>query len=59
MAGKKTHKPGEKVGHSGQVEILRGGRRTGIERTVVRGEPYPPPPKKGDRYVEVDRTKTK
>ena len=61
MAGKSkstpTHKPGEKVEKSGQAEIIRGGRSTGIERTVTKGEPYPPPPKKGDRYKLVDPTK--
>lgn len=55
---KKTYKPGEKAPLSGQYEITgpRGGK-TGIERTVVRGEPLPPPLQKGQRYVLVDRTK--
>ncbi len=57
MGQKSTHKPGERVGRSAQVEIIRRGRPTGVERTVVKGEPYPPTPKKGDRYVEVDATK--
>ena len=40
----KTLKPGEKAPRSGQYEIIgsRGGR-TGMERTVTRGEPLPPP----------------
>ncbi len=57
MGKQQTHKPGERVGRSAQVEIVRRGQRTGVERTVVQGEPYPPTPKKGDRYVEVDPTK--
>lgn len=52
-----THGPGETVGRSGQAEIVRNGRRTGVERTVTKGEPYPPTPRKGDRYVLVDPTK--
>ena len=59
MPKKSTHKPGETVKQSGQVEIVRRGQRTGVERTVVKGEPHPPTPRKGDRYVEVDRTKHK
>ena len=45
---KKTYKPGEKVPDSGQFEIVgpRGGH-TGIERTVTKGEPFPPPLKSG------------
>ena len=50
-------KPGEKAGRSGQWEIVRRGKGTGIERTVTRGEPLPPPPKTGDRYRLKDPTK--
>ncbi len=59
MPKKGTYKPGETVKQSGQVEIVSGGRRTGVERTIVKGEPRAPTPRKGDRYVEVDRTKHK
>lgn len=54
----KTFKPGEKANISGQYEMLglRGGR-TGIERTVVKGEPLPPTEKKGQTYILVDKTK--
>ena len=54
----KTYKPGEKAPKSGQYEIIgpRGGR-TGKERTVVRREPMPPTPKKGQEYIIVDPTK--
>lgn len=54
----KTHSPGEKAPRSGQYEIVgpRGGR-TGSERTVTRGEPMPPTPRPGQKYVLVDPTK--
>jgi hypothetical protein len=54
----KTYKPGEKAPRSGQYEIIgpRGGR-TGKERTVVKDEPMPPTPKKGQEYEIVDPTK--
>lgn len=44
----KTYKPGERVPASAQVEIVgpRGGR-TGEERTVTRGEKFPPTPERG------------
>lgn len=53
-------KPGESAPRSGQYEIIgpRGGR-SGNERTVTRGEPMPPTPKKGETYVIVDPTKHK
>lgn len=56
----KTHKPGEKAPESGQYGIVgpKGGK-TGNERTVTKGEPFPPPPEKGQGYVIVDRTKHK
>ena len=51
-------KPGEKADRSGQYEIVgpRGGK-TGKERTVVKGEPFPPTEKSGQRYILVDLTK--
>lgn len=54
----KPLKPGEHAPRSGQYEIVgpRGGH-TGVERTVVRGEPLPPPPAAGQRYVLADPTK--
>ncbi len=51
--------PGERAPLSGQFEIVRRGRRTGIERTVVRGEPLPPTPRKRDRYRVADRTRSR
>jgi hypothetical protein len=43
---------------SGQYLILgvRGGD-TGIERTITRGEPFPPTPKPGQGFVLVDPTR--
>ena len=57
---KKTYKPGETAPASGQYEIVgpRGGR-TGEERTVVKNEPMPPTPEKGQKFIIVDRTKNK
>ncbi len=58
MSRKKKHVPGEEVPRSGQYEIVgpRGGE-TGAERTVVRGEPFPPTPKPSQKFVLVDPTK--
>jgi hypothetical protein len=49
--------PGTRAPASGQYEIIgpRGGH-TGVERTVVRGEPMPPTPNAGQAYQIVDRT---
>lgn len=51
-------KPGQTAPQSGQYEMVgpRGGE-TGIERTVVRGEPLPPTRKPGQGYVLVDPTR--
>ncbi|MFQ3252361.1 MAG: hypothetical protein ACI9U6_000644 [Loktanella salsilacus] len=53
-------KPGQKSPGSGQVKIVgpRGGD-TGKERTTTKGNPLPPTPKPGQRYVPVDGTKNK
>lgn len=53
-------KPGQRAPYSGQYEIVgpRGGR-TGQERTIVKDEPCPPTPHKGQRYIIVDRTNNK
>jgi len=60
MAKNASYKPGQKSPGSGQVEIVgpRGGK-TGEERTVVKGEPFPPTPKAGQTYKPVDGTKNK
>lgn len=51
-------KPGEKADRSGQYEIVgpRGGK-TGKERTITKGEPFPPTEKSGQRFQLVDPTK--
>lgn len=52
------YKPGQKAPKSGQYEITgpRGGG-TGVERTVTKNEPLPPPEQKGQKYRLVDQTK--
>ena len=56
----KKFRPGETAPRSGQYGIIgpRGGN-TGEERTVVKGEPFPPTPKKGMNYTLNDPTKHK
>lgn len=51
-------KPGQKAPKSGQYEITgpRGGG-TGVERTVTKSEPLPPPEQKGQKYRLIDATK--
>jgi hypothetical protein len=52
--------PGTKVSRSGQYGMLNTrGTPTGIERTVVKGEPLPPTTKSGYTYKLVDPTKTR
>jgi hypothetical protein len=55
---KKPLKPGMSAPVSGQYEITgpRGGG-TGVERTVVRGEPLPPTPERGQGYKIADPSK--
>lgn len=55
---KKQYKPGERAPRSGQYPVVgpRGGR-TGEERTVTRGEPFPPTPDRGMGYGKPDLTK--
>ena len=51
-------KPGNRATRSGQYEIIGSrGASTGVERTVVKGEPLPPTPKSGQTYKLVDPTK--
>ena len=53
-------KPGTKAPASGQYGVIgpRGGK-INHEVTVVKGEPMPPTPKAGQRYVLNDRTNNK
>ena len=55
----KRFKSGEKATISGQYELVgpRGGR-TGVERTVVAGEPLPPANAEGQEWILVDKTNT-
>ena len=52
-----TFKPGQIAQKSGQYELIgpRNGR-TGAERTITKGEPLPPTPKAGMKYILVDAT---
>ena len=55
---KKELTSGTKAPVSAQYEIVnRVGNRTGIERTVTKGEPLPPTPKSGQTYRIADETK--
>lgn len=56
---KQPRKPGEQAPQSGIYRIVgpRGGD-TGAERTVVQGEPFPPTPNSGQKYVIQRPTKT-
>ncbi|MCX6984249.1 MAG: hypothetical protein NT118_05780 [Lentisphaerae bacterium] len=57
--GKPALKSGQSAPTSGQYGIIGPrGAKTGIERTVVKGEPLPPVMKPGQTYKLVDRTKT-
>ena len=55
---KQPLKPGTPAPVSAQYEIIgpRGGH-TGVERTVVRGEPLPPTNTRGQTYRIADRTR--
>lgn len=52
---KKTFNPGEIAPVSGQYQ----NQKTKTEVTVVKGEPLPPTPGKGQGYTLVDKTKHK
>jgi len=58
MSSNNRCKSGEKAPRSGQYEITgpRGGG-TGVERTVTRGEPFPPTREPGQGYRLADPTK--
>ena len=58
---KQTYKPGTIVPRSGQAEIVgpRGGKTTESERTIVKGERFPPTPKSDQQYIIVDPSKRK
>jgi len=55
---KKTFHAGERAQVSGQYGLLdEEGKDTGLEATVVKGEPLPPTPKPHMSYKLNDRTK--
>jgi hypothetical protein len=55
--GEVLYKPGHKARFSGQYGIVgEDGILTDQERTVVRGEPFPPTPDEGQSYVLMDAT---
>ena len=60
MPGKPVYRSGQKAPRSGQYPIVgpRGGD-TGEERTIVRGEPFPPTPKPKQGFGPPDVTKHK
>jgi len=60
MSKGKNLRPGQTAKQSGQYEQIgpRGGK-TGVERTVTKGEPMPPTPKPNMSYKLVDPTKHK
>jgi len=60
VSSEPPYKPGEKAPESGQYPVIgpRGGE-TGEERTVTRGEPFPPTPEPGQRYGKPDLTRHK
>ena len=52
----RLYRPGQKAPYSGLAEIVgANGDSTGAERTVVKGEPFPPTPRKGQVYRIVDK----
>jgi hypothetical protein len=51
-ASQQGHKPGTTVPDSGIVKVP--GKPGGA--TVVQGEPFPPTPKPGDKWVYVQKT---
>jgi hypothetical protein len=53
------YKPGEKAPASGQYQIIGKRGAKGNERTIVKGEPMPPTPKAGQKYLLVDATNNK
>ena len=58
MSMKGVFSPGQIAKISGQYEIIgQKGGKTGEERTVTRGEPFPPTPKADQHYKLVDPTK--
>lgn len=52
------YRSGQIAKTSGQYEIIgAAGEYTGDERTVTKGEPFPPTPDEGQTYVLADKTR--
>ena len=59
MNRRQIYVPGEICKISGQYGLVQSnGRRTGVERGINAGDPFPPTEKSGQGYVLVDPTKT-
>ncbi|NVM54527.1 MAG: YjzC family protein [Candidatus Helarchaeota archaeon] len=59
MVKRSGFKSGQKAPISGQYKIIGPRGKKGPERTVVKGEPFPPTPKPKSTYTLVDPTKHK
>ena len=58
MSRSQIYKPKESAPRSDQYEIVdQRGRRTGVERTIVKDKTLPPTPKQGQGYKLVGKTK--
>jgi hypothetical protein len=55
VSTKKQHKPGTPAPSSGQYKVPG----SKVEVTAIAGKPLPPTPKKGQAYIQVDKTKHK
>ncbi|MCJ7632767.1 hypothetical protein MUP77_10310 [Candidatus Bathyarchaeota archaeon] len=56
----KINKPGQIADKSGQYGVVdKNGKKTGLEVTVTKGEPFPPTPKPNQGFVLNDKTKHK
>jgi len=60
MPIKTSHRPGEYAPRTGRYEIIGPkGARTGNIREISRGEPLPPTPKPGQRFILIETPKRK
>ena len=56
----RAHKPGEKAPNSGLYKIVGPrGANTGTQRTVAKGEVFPPTPKPGQKFQMDEPAKNK
>jgi uncharacterized protein YjbI with pentapeptide repeats len=59
MSKKSAFKLGEIAPRSGQYQIIRPGGQKGPERTITRGEHFPPPPQRRRKGIEIFMAKIK